>query len=692
MANVLPPQNTTDAREWARFYRHSMGWWCVPLRPGTKKPYTDDWNAVNDAGEVMDYQPEDFDATDNIGLRSRKGLVIVDLDDVWCVRCADDFLPKTGMVWGRPSKPRAKRGYLSTFENPLALKDGDGSTLAEIRVNHQDVVPPSTREPKDEERAAGIGVEELAWSGPIDFPASCAPEMLDRLIRLVCTAAWVARHYPKDGGWHAMMLALTGTLRHLALTEDEALQVLRSACRVVNDPLVDEAIVRSTFKRDDGTPLQGEKALVDATSKTFIDVLKGIWGLKFKNAHGFALNKKGDSVATTSPDNMRLALKKMGVRIAFNEFSAQYLAYFASGKGEEKTERVIRLDDAIDRQLYFGVIDQFRWEPPRERFTEVLLHQGESHSFHPVRDWLKTLMWDGTPRLDTWLIRLASAHDSEYTRAVSALPLLAAIRRVYAPGAKFDEMLVLESGQGLGKSTALKSLVPYESWFNDDLPLDADSQVIIERTAGKWIIEAADLSGLKKADVEALKANLSRTTDNSRMAYGRHTTERPRQFIIIGTTNSQVYLKDSTGNRRFWPLKIGPFDLRLLVAERDQLWAEAHHRERRGESIRLAPALWEYAAAQQERRRDVDPWENVLAELLGSEAAATDQSVTNQQVFEAVGLADRSTWTPREQQRLTELMGRLGFKRQTIRLKSEGKSAVVRGWKREGHAPKLDGM
>ncbi len=690
MANVLPPQNTTDAREWARFYRHSMGWHVVPLKPGTKRPYTDDWNEVTN-GEVMDYQPEDFDPADNIGVRSRKGLVIVDLDDQWCVRCADDFLPKTGMVWGRPSKPRAKRGYLSTFDAPTALKDDVGATLAEIRVNHQDVVPPSTREPKESEAAEGLGVETLLWSGPIDFPASCEPEMLNRLVRMTVTAAWIARHYPKDGGWHAMMLALTGTLRHLDLKEDECLRVLKSACRVVNDPLVDDAIVRSTYKRDDNTPLQGEKALKETTSGKFLEVLKAIWGLRYKDARGFAMNKKGDGIATNSPHNMRLALTLLGVRIGFNEFSAQYIAYHRERDKEghvikDGAEKAIRLDDAIDRQLYFGVVDTFGWEPPRERFTEVLLHQGEQHAFHPVRDYLKSLTWDGTPRLDTWLIRHAKAHDAPYTRAVSALPLLAAVRRIYHPGAKFDEMLVLESGQGWGKSTALKSLVPFETWFSDDLPLDADSQVMIERTAGKWIIEAADLSGLKKADVESLKANLSRTTDSSRLAYGRHTTERPRQFVLIGTTNAQVYLKDTTGNRRFWPLRIDRVDVEALRAERDQLWAEAHHRERHGESVRLDTSLYEAAAKQQEHRRDQDPWEEDLIEAFGPLAEDKDQHVTNQQVWDAVGITDKSQKNPREQQRLTEIMGKIGFKRGVFRMKEK---SSVRGWKRDGKQPSL---
>jgi predicted P-loop ATPase len=177
-------------------------------------------------------------------------------------------------------------------------------------------------------------------------------------------------------------------------------------------------------------------------------------------------------------------------------------------------------------------------------------------------------------------------------------------------------MVVLEHPtQGGDKSTLLATLAGHDDWFSDDLPLNADSQRVIERTRGRWIIEAAELSGMRKADIEHLKAFLSRQRDRARMAYGRFVDDVPRQFIIVGTTNNSEYLLDPTGNRRFWPIKIEQVDIAALRRDRDQLWAEAAAREARGESIRLARERWPAASDEQEARRTRDPWEDALADI-----------------------------------------------------------------------------
>jgi len=191
------------------------------------------------------------------------------------------------------------------------------------------------------------------------------------------------------------------------------------------------------------------------------------------------------------------------------------------------------------------------------------------------------------------------------------------VRRVRRPGVKFDEMLVIESDHGKNKSMALAALAGNPEWFSDDLPLDADSKKIIEQVAGKWIVEVAELSGLTRSKVEHLKAMLSRQYDRSRLAYDRLTTERPRQFVQIGTTNHTVYLRDSTGNRRFWPVKIVKFDVEMLTRDRDQLWAEAAAMEAAGASIRMDESLWREAGDEQERRAVDDPWYELLDEALG---------------------------------------------------------------------------
>jgi predicted P-loop ATPase len=192
------------------------------------------------------------------------------------------------------------------------------------------------------------------------------------------------------------------------------------------------------------------------------------------------------------------------------------------------------------------------------------------------------------------------------------------VRRVRQPGCKFDEMPVLEQPlQGTDKSSALAILAVHDDWFTDDLPLNTDSKRVIEALRGRWIVEAAELSGMKKADVEHLKATLSRRVDRARMAYGRLTIDAPRQCIIVGTTNKGQYLRDTTGNRRYWPVLVQRFDLVELRHDRDQLWAEAAAREAKGESIRLRRELWSMAAEHQQQRLADDPFVAILDHYLG---------------------------------------------------------------------------
>ncbi len=299
---------------------------------------------------------------------------------------------------------------------------------------------------------------------------------------------------------------------------------------------------------------------------------------------------------------------------------------------------------------------------PGEYFDIVTQDLAHAREFHPVRDYLDGLTWDRVDRLDEWLMAYADAGDSTYTRAVGGLMLVSAVRRAYQPGVKFDEMVVLESDQGTGKSSLLRALCPRDDWFSDDLPLNVDAKQIIERTRGKWLIEAAELSGMHASKVEHLKSMMSRQFDGPvRMAYARLPIEEPRQFVLVGTTNAHVYLSDPTGSRRFWPVHVKTIDVEAVRRDRDQLWAEAVMRHTRGDSIRLDPDLYEQAALQQERRRTVDPWEPVLEEAFSDDYAR----VLPREIWKALGIStDRQD--ARMAKRVAEVMQRLGFRRMTI--------------------------
>ena len=357
--------------------------------------------------------------------------------------------------------------------------------------------------------------------------------------------------------------------------------------------------------------------------------------------------------------NVRLALRRCGVGAKYDEFADRvYLA---------RNGKEMLLTDTVQRRLWLQLDEKFRLKPSRGFFREVLLNEAFLNRYHPVRQYLDSLVWDGEPRIDSWLTDYAGVEKSEYTSAAGRLFLIAAVRRVRQPGCKFDEIPVLEGEQGIGKSSMFQRLVPIEAWFSDNVMLTMSTKEVVEQTLGKWIVEIPELSGMSGADIEHIKAVLSRSEDSARMAYGRHRVDRPRQFVQVATTNDSVYLRDSTGNRRFWPVAATKIDLDGVEAERDQLWAEAAVREARGESIRLPEALWPVAAAQQEQRLHTDPWEDVLVPRL-----ELIDKVARKEVWPWLGY--NVAPERRTSSRLTQVMRRLGWKKQTV-LDGSGRQA-----------------
>ena len=327
----------------------------------------------------------------------------------------------------------------------------------------------------------------------------------------------------------------------------------------------------------------------------------------------FIVYQSGSRMGQVVPNhqgNIRLGLERLGLAFRYDAFANVALVDW---EGQTR-----RLEDALLHRAWLLLDETFHFRPALDFFQIVVGDLARRRSFHPVRDYLRGLTWDGTARIGIWLTTYGGAPETAYTRAVGRLFLLAAVRRVFSPGCKFDELLTLESEQGKLKSQALRALCPQDDWFSDDLPLGVDAKQIIERTAGKWIIEASELQGYSGSEVERLKGMLARQVDGPvRLAYGRMATEVPRQFVIAGTTNNMSeYLRDSTGNRRFWPVRIQVFDVTALKRDRDQLWAEAAVLEAQGASIRLPEKLWPDATAQQDARREIDPWEEMFEENL----------------------------------------------------------------------------
>jgi predicted P-loop ATPase len=260
----------------------------------------------------------------------------------------------------------------------------------------------------------------------------------------------------------------------------------------------------------------------------------------------------------------------------------------------------------------------YKFEPTLETISQAITSVSRDNKFHPVQDYLNSLTWDGESRIDEWLIKYMGAEDTPFNRAVGAKTLIAAVNRIYDPGCKFDYVLVLEGPQGSGKSSTLKALG--KDYFSDTLG-DTKNKDTVQNLQGNWIIELGELSQVKRNEVEDLKAFISRQVDQVRLPYERKVKDFPRQCVFIGTTNEDEYLKDDTGNRRFWPVRTTQIFPDEVAKDRDHLWAEAVFRFKTKEDIWLeTPELQEAAKKAQAARLSEDPRIDVMREWLESEA------------------------------------------------------------------------
>jgi predicted P-loop ATPase len=197
----------------------------------------------------------------------------------------------------------------------------------------------------------------------------------------------------------------------------------------------------------------------------------------------------------------------------------------------------------------------------------------KNNTFHPIRDYLIGLEWDKKKRIADFASDYLGAEASAYHSAVSRNMFIAAVARIMQPGYKYDSVPILEGAQGKGKSTAIKIL--FEPWFSDDLA-ELGSKDAAMQVRCAWAIEIAELASMGRPEIERVKAFITRSVDRFRPSYGRRVIEVPRQSVLIGTTNTDTYLKDETGGRRFWPVRCrDKIDLKKIERDKDQLWAEA---------------------------------------------------------------------------------------------------------------------
>ena len=303
----------------------------------------------------------------------------------------------------------------------------------------------------------------------------------------------------------------------------------------------------------------------------------------------------------------------------------------------------------------------------REVVRDAVLARARDCAFHPVRNYLEALTWDETKRLHIWLAIRLGTELAPYTQKIGAMFLLAMVARIFEPGCKADYMLVLEGPQGALKSSACAVLGG--EFFSDNMPEVGEGKDVSQHLNGKWLIEIAEMHAMSKVETAHLKAFITRTTERYRPSYGRMEVIQERQCVFIGTTNRDTYLRDETGGRRFWPVRVGKIDIDGLAADRDQLFAEAVHLYRAGaewwpdrefEQTHIAP--------QQAARYEADVWEENIAKYLEEHPRVTVGEIAK----EALSIQTAKIGTA-DQRRIAAALERLGWQRERAGCDWQGK-------------------
>lgn len=291
--------------------------------------------------------------------------------------------------------------------------------------------------------------------------------------------------------------------------------------------------------------------------------------------------------------------------------------------------------------------------------------------YNPIHDWINAEKWDGTPRIEHWLVDVFGVEDRPYTQLIGKCFMMGLVKRAMQPGCKFDYMLILKGEQGLTKSTAFRALAfPY---FTDNAIRVGDKDSLMAMQLA-WIVESAELESLNKSETTLIKQFLSAQEDWYRPPYGGQMRKQPRHSVNVGTTNADTFLKDATGDRRFWPLEVHTVNVDALVAMRSQLLAEALHRINEGE--RYWPTREEereLVFPEQAPFKRVDEWENVLDEYVNdtSRPHVNDLARADRDFFPSTEIydkalnikADRIDGNGQMDTRIVNCMKALGFKR-----------------------------
>jgi predicted P-loop ATPase len=306
-------------------------------------------------------------------------------------------------------------------------------------------------------------------------------------------------------------------------------------------------------------------------------------------------------------------------KFAFDELKDAPVLRGTKFPWSDKSSYGVVVNDALSRVIREFLILQWGVEFKKDDVIEAVLTIARENPFNPVSEYLNGLKWDKVKRAENWLHTYLGAEGSEYTRGIGKTWLIGAVTRAMFPGTKFDTVPLLESPQGDGKSTALRKMAVKDEWFSDAPLGDLNGKDAAIQLEGIWIYELAEITALRKSDVESTKAFVSRHKDSFRSPYDRLKCDHLRRCVFAGTLNPRpggTYLQDITGNRRFWPTAVSKIDLEGIERDRDQIWAEVVTWVKAGESCVLPQNLWAVAAEKQEERVVQDPWVETLRDYL----------------------------------------------------------------------------
>lgn len=338
--------------------------------------------------------------------------------------------------------------------------------------------------------------------------------------------------------------------------------------------------------------------------------------------------------------------------------------------------RNVNDDELLYIKRYF--VEHHKIDFQKGTLIEAVRSVALFNQFHPVRETLQALKWDSVKRIDSWLSRYLGAEENAYTKAVGKKFLLAAVTRVFEPGAKFDTMMVLEGkDQGKGKSTVLDILS--RGWFIDNISDFHSKDTLLACHNGVWIAECAELDFMSKVEITAQKSFASRRIDSFRAPYDRFVKDYPRQFVMVGTTNQFQYLRDETGNRRYLPIRTHEIDLPAMRQDAEQLWAEAYalYKEKSYTIYMDTEELRTLAEVQQNDRLQVDSWESTIENWLENAPESGNEKemqIWKKKVYQFDDLwqwalqRNPGHFPKQEQNRIAAIMRKLNYEYKQVRV------------------------